>query len=186
MADITLTYKGQNILELSASGNKTIKTAGKYCEDDIEVAYVKSGGGSEVTISTFLDSVSNPAMSLLFRGFGLGEGSIVSKWNGRTDIGATIIVGKIPAGATAINYKLSTGSAYSTTNNRFKIAVGVMANNPNSVVDSNNSNYLTKNIHNTANQAETSFSLDISSVAQDCYLVISCNGWNATFSEIDT
>ena len=45
MADITLTYKGQNILELSESGNKTIKTAGKYCEDDISLAYVKSGGG---------------------------------------------------------------------------------------------------------------------------------------------
>ncbi|MBR6414271.1 MAG: hypothetical protein IKS21_06650 [Oscillospiraceae bacterium] len=44
MADITLTYKGRNILELSASGNKTIKTAGKYCEADIGLAYVKSGG----------------------------------------------------------------------------------------------------------------------------------------------
>ena len=39
MADVTLTYKGQNILELSASGNKTIKTAGKYCEADIGLSY---------------------------------------------------------------------------------------------------------------------------------------------------
>lgn len=46
MADVTLSYKGQTILELSASGNKTIKTAGKYCEADIGLAYVKSGGGS--------------------------------------------------------------------------------------------------------------------------------------------
>lgn len=46
MADVKLTYKGNTILELSASGNKTIKTAGKYCEDDISLAYVKSGGGS--------------------------------------------------------------------------------------------------------------------------------------------
>lgn len=50
MADVTLTYKGQTILEMSASGNKTIKTAGKYCEDDISLAYVKSGGGSEYNI----------------------------------------------------------------------------------------------------------------------------------------
>lgn len=50
MADVTLTYKGQNILELSASGNKTIKTAGKYCEDDIGLAYVKSGGGDDINI----------------------------------------------------------------------------------------------------------------------------------------
>lgn len=41
MADVTLTYKGQNILELSASGNKTIQTKEKYCEDDISLVYNK-------------------------------------------------------------------------------------------------------------------------------------------------
>lgn len=47
MADVTLTYKGDDILELSDSGSATLKTGGKYCEDDIAVEYVKpSGGGS--------------------------------------------------------------------------------------------------------------------------------------------
>lgn len=46
MADVTLKYKGDTIAELSASGNKTIETAGKYCEADILLEYVKSGGGS--------------------------------------------------------------------------------------------------------------------------------------------
>lgn len=46
MADVTLTYKGQTILELSATGTKTIKTAGKYCEDDILLVYTGGGGGS--------------------------------------------------------------------------------------------------------------------------------------------
>lgn len=41
MADVTLTYKGQTILELSVSGNKSIKTAGKYCEGDINLSYDK-------------------------------------------------------------------------------------------------------------------------------------------------
>ena len=50
MADVTLTYKGQTIIALSATGNKTIKTAGKYCEDDISLAYVKSGGGGRSDI----------------------------------------------------------------------------------------------------------------------------------------
>lgn len=45
MADVTLTYNGQNILEMSASGTKTLKAAGKICTTDIEVLYVKSGGG---------------------------------------------------------------------------------------------------------------------------------------------
>ena len=47
MSDVTLSYKGSDILELSDSGSATLKTGGKYCEDDIEVEYVKpSGGGS--------------------------------------------------------------------------------------------------------------------------------------------
>jgi len=45
MADVTLTYKGSTIAELSASGSKTINTAGKYCEADIGLTYVKPSGG---------------------------------------------------------------------------------------------------------------------------------------------
>lgn len=45
MADVTVTYNGQNILEMSATGRKTLKTAKKRCKTDIEVVYVKSGGG---------------------------------------------------------------------------------------------------------------------------------------------
>lgn len=46
MADVTLSYKGSDILELSDSGSATLKTGGKYCEDDIEVEYVKPSGGA--------------------------------------------------------------------------------------------------------------------------------------------
>lgn len=45
MADLTIKYKGQPIAELSDSGTKTLKTAGKYCEDDISVEYAKPAGG---------------------------------------------------------------------------------------------------------------------------------------------
>ena len=45
MADLTIKYKGQPIVELSESGTKTLKTAGKYCEGDITVEYVKPAGG---------------------------------------------------------------------------------------------------------------------------------------------
>lgn len=41
MADVTLTYKGATIGELSESGNKTLKTAGKYCDADILLEYVR-------------------------------------------------------------------------------------------------------------------------------------------------
>ena len=45
MADVTLKYKGATISELSESGSKTIETAGKYCEADILLEYVKPQGG---------------------------------------------------------------------------------------------------------------------------------------------
>ena len=45
MADLTIKYKGQPIVEMAESGTKTLKTAGKYCEDDISVEYVKPAGG---------------------------------------------------------------------------------------------------------------------------------------------
>ena len=49
MADVTLTYKGSTIAEMDASGSKTLKTAGKYCEGDIGVSYVKPSGGGGST-----------------------------------------------------------------------------------------------------------------------------------------
>ena len=45
MSDVTLSYKGSDILELSDSGSATLKTGGKYCEDDVTVEYVKPSGG---------------------------------------------------------------------------------------------------------------------------------------------
>ena len=45
MADLTIKYKGNPIAELSDSGTKTLKTAGKYCEGDITVEYAKPAGG---------------------------------------------------------------------------------------------------------------------------------------------
>lgn len=41
MADITVSYKGSTIAEVSASGTTTLGTSGKYCEDDITLQYVK-------------------------------------------------------------------------------------------------------------------------------------------------
>ena len=64
MADVTLTYKGSTIAEMNDTGTKTLKTAGKYCEGDIGVSYVKpsSGGTSgfwdEDTARALIDRTS--------------------------------------------------------------------------------------------------------------------------------
>ena len=39
MADVEIKYKGASIAALDASGTKTLKTAGKYCEGDVIVEY---------------------------------------------------------------------------------------------------------------------------------------------------
>lgn len=50
MSDITVTFKNETILTMDASGSKPLLTQGKYCEDDITIAYAKpSGGGGPAT-----------------------------------------------------------------------------------------------------------------------------------------
>lgn len=63
MAEVTINYKDAAIATMDASGTKTLQTQGKYCEGDIEVVYVKPGGGgapANVEIGTFtVDSTAN-------------------------------------------------------------------------------------------------------------------------------
>lgn len=40
-ADVTVKFKGATIAEMDASGSKTLNTAGKVCEEDISLAYLK-------------------------------------------------------------------------------------------------------------------------------------------------
>lgn len=52
MADVELTYKGATIGSLSNSGTLTMQTAGKYCEANIGLTYVKSGGGGATVVAS--------------------------------------------------------------------------------------------------------------------------------------
>ena len=53
---LTISYKGVDIVDETADCTKTLKTAGKYCEADIEVEY--SGGGETRPSELNLDKVS--------------------------------------------------------------------------------------------------------------------------------
>lgn len=59
MADVTLSYKGSDILELSNSGSATLKTGGTYCEDDIAVEYVKPSGEEDLLEKRITDALSS-------------------------------------------------------------------------------------------------------------------------------
>ena len=72
MSDITISYKGSSIATMDASGTKTLLTEGKYCEDDIEVAYVKpSGGGAYSLLNSgeyTIESTGNINIPVTFTG----------------------------------------------------------------------------------------------------------------------
>ena len=59
MADVEIKYKGASIAALDASGTKTLKTSGKYCEDDITVSYTKSAVPAETNHRRYV--YDNPA-----------------------------------------------------------------------------------------------------------------------------
>ena len=64
MADLTINYKGNPIVQMSESGTKTLKTAGKYCEDDITVEYAKpAGGGGSGFAETICEVAGNNNVS---------------------------------------------------------------------------------------------------------------------------
>lgn len=51
MANVTLRYKGEVILELDSLGTGTIQTAGRFCEADIELAYINHCPRADQTTS---------------------------------------------------------------------------------------------------------------------------------------
>ena len=64
MADVELTYKGNTIGSLSASGSLTMKTAGCYCEDDIGLTYTSPGGGGGGASGTFTPNADTLSFSI--------------------------------------------------------------------------------------------------------------------------
>ena len=59
MADVEIKYKGALIAALDASGTKTLKTSGKYCESDIAVSYTKPAVPAETNHRRYV--YDNPA-----------------------------------------------------------------------------------------------------------------------------
>lgn len=70
MADVTVKYKGSTIAEMSEEGTKTLKTSGKYCEDDITVSYVPPApeavaANSKVFTFTSIDAVAQQNVTIV-------------------------------------------------------------------------------------------------------------------------
>lgn len=175
MADITLSYKGSTIATMSASGSKTIQTAGKYCEDDIGLLYI---GDLKFAFSTFTET----STQIQFLAFQIGSGNVRTIWGGASQIGCSMCLMKIPADISIVKYKLSTSTAYNATT--FKMAIGVMETIPSANFNPDSTDFLVKNVHDTTQAPQTEFTLDLSSVTTDSYLCISAPGWNSVWADI--
>lgn len=63
---VNIKYKNNSIAKLTDTGTKTLKTAGKYCEDDIIVENTKDGGGAtEPFVEETYDSSGNLKTAIL-------------------------------------------------------------------------------------------------------------------------
>ena len=51
MADISIKYKGSQIAEINEKGSKKLKTAGTYCEGDIDVIYTPNSRTYTITVT---------------------------------------------------------------------------------------------------------------------------------------
>lgn len=92
MADVTITYKGNSIATMSASGTKTLLTEGKYCEDDITVAYTAPtpSAGSATTPATTI--TANPTISVS------NSGLITATASTSQSITPTVVAGYVSSG----------------------------------------------------------------------------------------
>lgn len=92
MPDVTISYKGNSIATMSASGTKTLLTEGKYCEDDITVAYTAPtpSAGSATTPATTI--TANPTITVSTSGL------ITSTASTSQSITPTVVAGYVSAG----------------------------------------------------------------------------------------
>lgn len=92
MADVTITYAGNEIAAMNDTGTKTLETQGKYCTDDITVAYTKPtpSAGSATTPATTI--TANPSISVS------NSGLITATASASQSITPTVVAGYVSSG----------------------------------------------------------------------------------------
>lgn len=111
--------------------------------------------------------------------------TLIFAWNGGTNIGASAVYGTaISATVDKIRFKITTGTSYSTSNDRFKVGIGIKSTyTPASFVAPNDADWLAIKIFATNNSVFEA-ELDLSSISANSYLYVCGHGWNMTVDSV--
>ena len=133
---------------------------------DVSTYYNKVEGNMSITVDTSNDT-------------------LVYAWDGGSNIGAmSVYTIAIPATVKKISFKITTGTSYSTSNDRFKVSVGVKSTySISSYAAPNDNDWLAVKIFNTNNSVFQN-ELDLSLITDPTYLYICAHGWNLTVNEV--
>lgn len=157
--------------------------------DQRKLYFVKDEGATEVETDLLVNDyylMNEGAMTITKN---VIPNTLSFAWNGGGYIGAQAVhTPKIPASVEKIRFKITTGNtSYSTTNDRFKIAVGVKAAyNISSYSAPNDQDWLARSDMFATRNSVFEGEIDLSNISQDSYLYIEGHGWNMTVDYIKT
>ena len=109
-----------------------------------------------------------------------------STWNGTTSIGADSWIAFDATNINTVSVNVDTGTSYSDTTDRWYVFLALMSNNPASInYPANNyqTNFLVYDEFHTRNSSDT-LTIDVSNYTGLNYIVLSCIGWNAKFTNL--
>lgn len=168
-------------MELTQNQYNNLPTAQKL--DDKELYFINNNITTEEAIDV-TDFVNKRETAVTITADS-STNSLIYAWNGNSDIGAQSVYPTIiSANVTRIDYKIITGTSYSTSDNRFKIGIGVRATyDTTNFIMTNDSGWEAIDIYNIQNDVIEG-SLDLSEINTDTYLYIIGHGWNMTVEDL--
>lgn len=167
---------GGGFIETNSANYENLTPAEKA--DASKLYFVKDSGTVEVDTdieAVGFYNVSEGSVAITVN----GAGKLQYAWNGGTTLGAmSVYQVAIPADVKKIKFKITTGSAYSTSNPAWYVCVGLKRNYViNQWSYSNDSDFLIKSTFSTTN-SEFEGELDCSGITTNTYLYIIGHGWS--------
>lgn len=167
---------GGGFIETNSADYENLTPAEKA--DASKLYFVKDSGTVEVDTDiepVGFYNVSEGSVAITVN----GAGKLQYAWNGGTTIGAmSVYQVAIPATVKKIKFKITTGSAYSTSNPAWYVCVGLKRNYViNNWSYANDSDFLISSTFSTTNSVFEG-ELDCSGITTNAYLYIIAHGWS--------